>query len=278
MYCYKNAKIQNAIALQDRAFHYGDGCFTTAKVVDGQVQLWHRHLKRLEKACIQLQLQCDLSGLETTLRQIFSENQFQHGSLKIVISRGEGQRGYAFPDHPADIWIFCYPSKPIEENSLSWIDNVEFLDSRIGITMPTLVGIKTLNRLEQVMLKQEALTKQLAEALVADIEGRIVEGISSNCFMHVNNRWITPDLGYNGVHGIMREEILSRMQQLHIKCDKAPITIAQSSQIDALFFCNALHPMQIVKHFNGRALETEPAQQLCKQLKLNQIDALWLNQ
>lgn len=277
MYVYKNGKIENAIALQDRAFHYGDGCFTTAKVENGQIQLWHRHLQRLKKACVQLQLQCDLSLLETTLSQIFIKAQFQQGSLKIVISRGEGQRGYAFPDHPAELWIFLYPASFIV-NECGWIEQVELLDTRMGMTMPQLVGVKTLNRLEQVMLKQEALNKQLNEALVADIDGRIVEGISSNCFMHVNNRWITPDLGYNGIHGVMRAEILSRMQQSDIACNKENITIAQLSEIDALFFCNALHPMQIVKHLNGRVLNPEPAQQLFKQLRLNQIDALWLNQ
>ncbi|MEB3754386.1 aminodeoxychorismate lyase [Acinetobacter sp. MD2(2019)] len=279
MICYKNGEIQRSIAVQDRAFHYGDGCFTTAKVVHDQVQLWSKHLKRLQSACEKLKLSCDLAVIQQSLKQLkATQAEALNGSLKIVISRGEGQRGYAFPDHAADIWLFFYPSTIEQGVCESIIDQVELLDLRMGLTMPELVGIKSLNRLEQVMLKQEASSKGLTEALVADVNDSIVEGISSNCFMRVNNRWISPNLGYNGVHGVMRAEILARMQQLDIACFEETITIAQLSQVDVLFFCNALHPMQIAAHFNGRKLCTEPAQTLFKQLQLNQIDGLWLNQ
>ncbi|MEB3766610.1 aminodeoxychorismate lyase [Acinetobacter sp. MD2] len=275
MLCYKNAVLQDSVAVLDRAFHYGDGCFSTAKVVNGQVQLWLRHMQRLEQACQKMQLQCNLSLIAESL----AHANFLNGTLKIVISRGEGQRGYAFPQHDADVWVFFYPSAEMNANSMwSLVGQVELLALRLGLCMPTLVGIKSLNRLEQVMLKQEAEQKGLAEALVADVNGTIVEGISSNCFLWVNNRWITPNLGYNGVHGIMRAEILARMQQLEIACFEENLTIMQLTQIDALFFCNALHPMQIATHLNGRALQLEPAQALFQQLKLNQIDALWHSQ
>ena len=71
MYVYKNGKIENAIVVQDRAFHYGDGCFTTAKIIEGRVQLWHRHIHRLENACQQLQLKYDLNLLEKLLKKIY---------------------------------------------------------------------------------------------------------------------------------------------------------------------------------------------------------------
>lgn len=49
--------------------------------------------------------------------------------------------------------------------------------------MPSLVGIKSLNRLEQVLLKKEAEMQGWDEALVTDVQGSVVEGVSSNYFV-----------------------------------------------------------------------------------------------
>lgn len=44
--------------------------------------------------------------------------------------------------------------------------------------MPNLVGLKSLNRLEQVLLKHEADQQGWAEALVTDVQGTVVEGVA----------------------------------------------------------------------------------------------------
>lgn len=50
MWCFKNAEQVEALDLQDRAFHYGDGCFTTARIYQGKFELKARHLLRLKIA------------------------------------------------------------------------------------------------------------------------------------------------------------------------------------------------------------------------------------
>ncbi|MFT4020602.1 MAG: aminodeoxychorismate lyase [Acinetobacter sp.] len=275
MQCYKNGVLQSSISLQDRAFHYGDGCFTTAVVQRDGILLWHWHLKRLELARQRLALNFDISIIEKTMEQLISSHHAQglslNGTIKIVISRGEGPRGYAFPMHPADVWLFFYPSLSAHAFATSYIDS-GVLDVRLGICMPQLRGLKTLNRLEQVLIKQEALYKDWSEALVADINGNIVEGISSNCFIYMDKRWITPNLEYNGVQGVMREEILYRMHQAGIQCEIGRISLAQCLQIEALFFCNALNPMQVATTLQNRNLDHQRASQLFQDLYLDRID------
>ena len=87
------------------------------------------------------------------------------------------------------------------------------LQRKMGLCMPELCGVKTLNRLEQVLLKQEAVQHGWPEALVSDLQGHVVEGVSSNCFILIDGQWISPDLAYNGITGVMRAEILARLQQ-----------------------------------------------------------------
>lgn len=145
------------------------------------------------------------------------------------------------------------------------------LQQVLGLTMPSLVGLKSLNRLEQVLLKHEADQKGWTEALVTDVQGSVVEGVSSNCFIRLNNTWITPELRYNGVHGVMRAEILSRMQQQGIACEQRFIDLEEISKFESLFFCNALSPMKVVTEFQQRPLNVQACIELFNILQLNQI-------
>jgi len=192
-----------------------------------------------------------------------------NGTLKIVISRGDGQRGYSLPDHPADVWVFFYP-KAVDDFQVEKIKS-GLLQQVLGLTMPSLVGLKSLNRLEQVLLKHEADQKGWTEALVTDVQGSVVEGVSSNCFIRLNNTWITPELRYNGVHGVMRAEILSRMQQQGIACEQRFIDLEEISKFESLFFCNALSPMKVVTEFQQRPLNVQACFELFNILQLNQI-------
>ncbi|WP_326518976.1 aminodeoxychorismate lyase [Acinetobacter sp. CAAS 2-6] len=270
MQVFQNAQEIHAVSVLDRAFHYGDGCFTTARIRANQIELRTRHWSRLQQACQQLLLQADLSLIEQSLALLQQQHTALNGTLKIMISRGEGQRGYAFPDHPADVYVFYYPHAVAHFQPESLRSGI--LQQRIGLTMPALLGVKTLNRLEQVMLKHEAQQQGWPEALVFDVQDRLVEGVSSNCFVWQNNRWITPELRYNGIHGVMRAEILARMQARGIACEQRSVTLDELSQTQSLFFCNALGPMKMVTQLNDRSLHLQPCLELFQILQLDQID------
>ena len=269
MLCFKNANPVETVPLLDRAFHYGDGCFSTARIHQNRFELKERHLARLAFAAERLILNVDLELIEQSMGRIAEQYNPMNGTLKIIISRGEGNRGYALPNHPADVYVIFYPQ---EINDFKYeIVSSGVLDTSMGLTMPQLVGIKSLNRLEQVLLKKEAQDKGWPEALVTDVQGGVVEGVSSNCFIRINNTWITPELRYNGVHGVMRAEILQRMQQQQIPCEQRYIDMEEIPKFQSLFFCNALSPMKAVTDLNASPLDVQPCFELFQTLQLNQI-------
>lgn len=269
MWCFKNAKAVDSVDLQDRAFHYGDGCFTTARVYQGKFELKKRHFWRLQQSCQYLHLAADLSLIDESLQQLEDIFKTQDGTLKIIISRGVGQRGYSFSNQPADIYVWFYPQSLNE--SCPQLLETGVLTQVMGMSMPHLVGLKTLNRLEQVLLKHEADELGWNEALVTDVQGLIVEGISSNCFIYLKDTWVTPELRYNGVHGVMRAEILSRMQRHDIAVAHGFIDVDEIPNIQALFFCNALNPMKAVTRLNDTILDEKMCVDLFYTLQLNQM-------
>ena len=269
MQCYKNGQFIDSIPLLDRAFHYGDGCFSTARIREGVIELESLHIARLKLACERLLLSADLAFIQRSIVQLKQTYEHLNGTLKIIISRGEGQRGYSLPAHPADVWVFFYPQAS-EVLTYSEIDS-GVLQHAMGLSMPQMVGVKSLNRLEQVLLKHEAEQHGWLEALVTDVQGSVVEGVSSNCFILLNDRWISPELRYNGVHGVMRAEILARMQQQGMSCELRMIDMEEIPRFQSLFFCNALSPMKIAKSLNHQHLDVQPCIDLFHRLQLNQM-------
>ena len=102
--CFKNAHQVDAVTLTERALHYGDGCFSTVAVIDDVILMAQRHMQRLQFGAARLMLQLDMDLIQRSLTQLRAKYGVLNGSLKMLISRGEGQRGYSFPDHAAD---FC---------------------------------------------------------------------------------------------------------------------------------------------------------------------------
>lgn len=274
VYSLKNAVQIEGCDLLDRAFQYGDGCFSTLQLYANQVLLKQRHWQRLQSAASKLMLNVDWSVLDQSLLQLRSAHGSLNGTLKIVISRGVGQRGYSLPSQLADVYFIYFPM-PQTQVEAQFTPLTQFetgvLHNQMGLSMPTLLGIKSLNRLEQVMLKYEADQRQWPEAIVTDVRGQVIEGISSNVFILLNKQWITPELGYNGVHGVMRAEILARMQGAGIGCHAVAVSRDDIAQANSIFFCNALSPMKIATQLDTRPLDVQPSVELSHHLKLDQI-------
>lgn len=277
MHYFKNSQRieQNSVSIDDRAFLYGDGCFTTARVKGRQVLLWQRHLARLMQGISALCLECDIERINHA-KEIALEGFTEHETaiLKIVISRGSAARGYAMPLQAADIYCYLYPiaEQHVAPTSLACVG---FIPDSLSHTFAPLKGIKTLNRLEQVLIKNQAIQQGWSEAFCVDGHRHLVEGISSNCFVYLNGIWCSPNLQYAGIDGIMRQEILARMHQRAIPHEVRVIDESELQYSQAGFFCNALSPMQIIQAVqcgqDKRLWDSTPCLELFQSLSLQQL-------
>ncbi|WP_296402790.1 aminotransferase class IV [Psychrobacter sp.] len=131
------------------------------------------------------------------------------------------------------------------------------LKSQLASLPQPLAGLKSLNRLDGVMIAGELQRfKQsipdLAEGLVADLNGNWVEGVMSNVFYclkpttdTLNNQmtaptWNTAPILQSGVKGVMRQVIIDRFQQLNLPVQERDLCDEDLPQIQSMFFCNAV--------------------------------------
>lgn len=78
---------RDTLAASDRAIQFGDGCFTTARIVGHQVQMLPAHLRRLQLACAALMIPyAQWQQLEAEMQRLALEQ--QSGVLKVILTRG----------------------------------------------------------------------------------------------------------------------------------------------------------------------------------------------
>ncbi len=258
---FRNGILCEGIDPEDRGFLYGDGFFTTIRVTHGKPELWERHAKRLEHSASQLDFQVDFPALYAEIKTRAA--MLDSGVLKVIVSRGIGPRGYLAPAHQADYYLQLFPQAL---NGVMPAISSGLLRGQLGLLPAKLAGLKTLNRLEQVMLRQELASTGWHEALVCDLSGQIVEGVYSNCFFCVDGTWWTPPLTSSGIAGVMRAEMMSRMQQLGIPLKIQSLHSAEIQRIEALFFCNALTGIVPVSQLDLRPLSLDVVRQFREQL------------
>jgi len=234
-----NGAAAESIASTDRGLLYGDGLFETVAVLDGAMASWPRHLRRLQAGCTRL-------GLPLVEKNILEEEcrSLSVGSdkavLKIVITRGIGGRGYRVAEKTTATRVVQLHEWPAfapacAEQGIA----VRVCDIRLGQN-PLLAGIKHLNRLEQVLARQEWDDPLVMEGLLLDADDHLVEGTMSNLFLVRDGVLVTPDLHQCGVAGIMRTRILEMAGRLPIDAKIRNVDVTDLYAADEVFVCNSL--------------------------------------
>lgn len=192
-----------SIPFDDRGYAYGDGLFETVLVRDGHPLLWDAHMARLQDGCRRLGIACPpLAEIERLPAHAGSGLHV----LKLVLTRGSGGRGYLPPAEPEA--RLRWRITPFTPRARHWQGvKVRLCELRLGI-QPRLAGIKHLNRLENVLARQEWQDESIAEGLLCDSEGRLIEATAMNVFWLREGQLETPRLDCCGVAGTLRAALL----------------------------------------------------------------------
>jgi 4-amino-4-deoxychorismate lyase len=228
-----------AISVLDRGLMYGDGVFRTLRLEAGRAVWWDDHLAKLAADCGRLGLACPASELWAADLQRLSA-QRPDGVLKLMVTRGIGQRGYQPPQAAQPTRIALLAPLPEWPASL-WQEGVtvRVCDLRLG-RQPRLAGVKHLNRLENVLARAEWNDPAIREGLLLAEDGRVIGGISSNVFIHDQGELLTPRLDDCGVAGVARARVLQAAAKRGLTVRERDITLDALLAADAVWLTNSL--------------------------------------
>lgn len=262
-----NARQQQHVKIADRAFQYGDGCFTTMAFRNGRLEFFDAHIERLKLACKTLYINfTKWSELDNCIRNSLTST--SDGVVKVMITRGEGGRGYSpIGAHNPSFIIthHCIPS-----HYTRWqTQGISLAISPITLAcQPLLAGIKHLNRLEQVLIKQELSKTHYDDVVVCNTQHNIIETSAANLFWYKDNEFFTADLSGSGVEGVMRNQIMKVIQQKKQRCHVVKQDVSVLFSAHEVFISNSLMKLvPVVSLFN-------PVNQQCKHYPVDQTKQL----
>ncbi|SAD42766.1 Aminodeoxychorismate lyase [Enterobacter cloacae] len=243
-----NGLEQDALPVSDRAIQFGDGCFTTARILDGNVCLLEAHIRRLRHGCETLMIPfTHWDTLHQEMCRLASGK--QSGVLKVIITRGSGGRGYSAASCLSPTRILSVSACPAHYSR--WRDEgvtLTLSPIRLGRN-PMLAGIKHLNRLEQVLIRTHLEQTNADEALVLDSEGFITECCAANLLWRQGREVFTPSLDQAGVNGIMRQFCLEQLARSGFRVVEVSAGEAALQTADEVVICNALMPVVPVRAY-----------------------------
>ncbi|MBS9781245.1 MAG: aminodeoxychorismate lyase [Gammaproteobacteria bacterium] len=231
-------KIINQNKFTDSLTQYGDGIFETMLSVGNDIHHWDYHWQRLASSCQRLNI--SIPDRDTLYRQLQTALVEQNNPLsvvKMIVSRGDGLRGYRSIDNqPCHIQfsIAEYHFNPKMYHGL----HLRLCQTRLS-HQPLLAGMKHINRLEYIMARRESEDRQFDEGLLLNYDNLLIEGLTSNVFIIKNQHIFTPILDGSGVRGTMRTYLFDTLPQRGYVLSEKHLSLDDIRSADEVFLTNA---------------------------------------
>ncbi len=239
---FDNGEALEHLAIDDRGFQYGDGLFETVAIRNGAPRLWEFHLERLARGCELLRITMPRKDrlLRAAMDAVGGSNvSSAYCIVKIIVSAGASRRGYGrkLVKVPS---VLCgvFPSSPPPLKL--YRDGTRAVLCQTRLALDSVVrGVKTLNRIEQVLARSEFNAADVFEGLTMDADGNIICGTMSNVFFVKNKTVSTPSLQRCGVAGVMRRHVIETLQAQGTGVATTVVSAADFGASDEVFVSNS---------------------------------------
>ncbi len=202
------------VSAMDRGLAYGDGLFESIRFMGEAAPLWSRHLQRLAEGCGRLRLPKP-DAVQLWDESLAVSHAMAQSVVRITLTRGPGERGYAPPATVRPTRIVAAFAPPVQAANGAPGLRMRVCELRLA-DQPLLAGMKHLNRLEQVMARAEWEDPDIAEGVLCDSHGQVISATMANLFAVIDGVLTTPAVDRCGVAGVARAEVLAVCPQARI--------------------------------------------------------------
>ncbi|WP_071460806.1 branched-chain-amino-acid transaminase [Bacillus massilinigeriensis] len=251
------SKKDAVVSVYDHGFLYGDGVFEGIRVYEGNVFRLKEHLDRLYDSAksIMLSIPYSRQELSALVVETLKVNKLLNAYIRVVVSRGVGNLGIdpATCSKPQVIIIAeelaLFP-KELYETGID-IVSVATRRNRSDVLSPK---VKSLNYLNNILVRIEANLAGVGEALMLNDQGYVAEGSADNIFIVKNGEILTPP-GYVGaLEGITRNVIMEIAHKLNLPMKEEVFTRHDVYVADEVFLTGTAAEVIAVVKVDGRTI------------------------
>ncbi len=262
MKIYLNGKLvdekEAKISVFDHGFLYGDGVFEGIRSYDCLVFKLKEHIDRLFESAYSIMLRVPLTKKELTqaIIKTIKANNLRNAYIRVIVSRGEGDLGLdprKCQGHETVVIIAdkiaLYPKKLYDKG-------MEI------VTVPTIRNlcealnpqIKSLNYLNNILAKIEAINAGCQEALMLDHLGYVAECTGDNIFVVKQGELYTPPQCMGTLRGITRDTVLDIAKKKKILAHEHVLTRHELFISEECFLTGTAAEIAPVVKVDGRAI------------------------
>ncbi|MCP3779562.1 branched-chain-amino-acid transaminase [Paenibacillus sp. MZ03-122A] len=249
----ENAKV----SVYDHGFLYGDGIFEGIRIYNGNVFKCKEHLERLYDSAKSIQLNIPLSPDEMleAMAETIRLNEMRNGYIRLIVSRGAGNLGLdPLRCAKASVIIIVeqlaiYP----EEAYLTGLKTIS-VSQRRNIPDALNPKIKSLNYLNNILVKIQSNYAGVGEAIMLNSQGYVTEGSADNIFIVKNGVLYTPPCYLGALEGITRNAIIDLCAKLGYPLKEQPFTLHDVYVADEVFFTGTAAEVIAAYEVDGRTI------------------------
>jgi branched-chain amino acid aminotransferase len=205
------AQSKAAVSVFDHGLLYGDGVFEGIRSYDGLIFKLREHIDRLFESAHTIMLRIPMTRAELidVVKASVRINKLRDAYIRLVVTRGEGDLGLD-PRKCARPTVFViadkielYPKKLYEEG-------LALITVATQRNVPEALNpqIKSLNYLNNILAKIEAITAGFEEAIMLSHSGYVTECTGENIFLVKGRQLLTPPPYIGVLRGITRQTVM----------------------------------------------------------------------
>ena len=215
------------ITVFDHGLLYGDGVFEGIRVYNGRVFELEAHIKRLYESAkaIRLNISIGMTGLADAVTETVSANRIADGYVRLVVTRGVGTLGLnPFVCRSSCIFIIAddiqlYPPE-LYEKGMKVISATTVRNHPLAIPPQA----KTLNYLNNIQAKIEAVDSGVPEAIMYNHEGYVAEASADNVLIVKDGVIYAPPPEAGALPGITRGIVIKLAKRENIQVVEKNLT------------------------------------------------------
>ncbi|MCZ8513373.1 branched-chain-amino-acid transaminase [Paenibacillus filicis] len=245
------------ISVYDHGFLYGDGIFEGIRIYNGNIFKSKEHLDRLYDSAKSIALEIPLgkAEMQEVLNETIRRGGLRDGYIRLVVSRGPGDLGLDPRRSPRANVIIIVEQLSIypEEAYINGLKTVS-VSTRRNVPDALNPKIKSLNYLNNILVKIQANLAGVGEAIMLNSQGYVAEGSSDNIFIVKRGVVFTPPCYVGALEGITRAAIIELCEKLGYKLKEEPFTLHDVYVADEVFFTGTAAEVIAVREVDSRII------------------------
>jgi branched-chain amino acid aminotransferase len=247
-----------SVSVLDHGLLYGDGCFEGIRVYNNRIFKLQSHLTRMRQSADLLQLEPPhtIDEIEAAVRETVVVNQIENGYVRLIHTRGIGTLGL-------NPFTCGTPQTIIIAATISL-----YPDSLYDEGMPIVVAtrprvpiacldpqVKSLNYLNNIMAKVEAIKAGVHEALMLNVDGEVAECTGDNIFIVKDGSITTPHTHAGILHGVTRQFVIDEVAPaLGVRVTERRVELNEVLEADEVFLTGTAAEIIGVSHVDQTPL------------------------